>query len=169
MTIHASVMTTCVDDMVAAVDDEGALVLLDFADGRSPEELVRGLVEVVWRDGPLCSVRRQLDGYFAGRLREFDLAFNPAGSDFQHVVWERVRAIPYGETSSYGALAASLDRPGAARAIGRANATNPICLVTPCHRVIGADGSLTGFGGGIETKRWLLEHESSQRSLFPGE
>jgi methylated-DNA-[protein]-cysteine S-methyltransferase len=165
MTIYASRIRTPVDDIVAAVDEDGALVLLVFANGRRPEEVVRGLGEVTWSDAPLDAVRRQLDEYFAGRRRDFDLPIRPTGSDFQHRVWKQVRSIPYGATASYGQVAKRLRRDGASRAVGRANATNPICLVTPCHRVIGQDGSLTGFGGGIETKRWLLEHESGQRSL----
>lgn len=165
MTIFASRIPTLVDDMVAAVDGDGALVLLEFVDGRRSEDLLSGLGEVTWSDAPLAAVRRQLDEYFAGRRREFDVPIRPAGSDFQHRVWSAVRAIPYGETTSYGEVAARLDRAGASRAVGRANATNPVCLVTPCHRVIGKDGSLTGFGGGIETKRWLLEHESAQQRL----
>jgi methylated-DNA-[protein]-cysteine S-methyltransferase len=152
--------------MIAVVDEDGALVLLEFADGRRPEDLVRGLGEVTWSDAPLAEVKRQLDEYFAGERETFDLVIRPAGSDFQHRVWRQVQRIPYGETTSYGEVAAAVDRAGASRAVGRANATNPICLVTPCHRVIGKDGSLTGFGGGIETKRWLLAHESAQRRLL---
>ncbi len=165
MTIFASRIPTPVDDMVAAVDGDGALVLLEFADGRRPADLVSGLGDVIWSDAALAEIHRQLDEYFAGQRREFDVAIRPAGSDFQHRVWQVVQGIPYGETKSYGEVAAQLDRAGASRAVGRANATNPVCLLTPCHRVIGKDGSLTGFGGGIETKRWLLEHESAQRRL----
>ena len=161
MTIYASQIPTPVDDVVVAVDDAGALVLLEFFDGRRPEDLVRELGTVEWSDAPLVKVRRQLDEYFAGSRQTFDLELNPAGSGFQYRVWREVQRIPYGRTSSYGEVAATIDRPGAARAVGRANATNPVCLVTPCHRVIGKDGSLTGFGGGIETKRWLLAHESA--------
>lgn len=165
MTIFASRIRTPVDDMIAAVDEDGALVLLVFANGRRPDEVVRGLGDVTWSDAPLAEVRRQLDEYFAGKRRDFELPIRPSGSDFQHRVWKQVRSIPYGGTASYGQVARKLRRDGASRAVGRANATNPICLVTPCHRVIGQDGSLTGFGGGIETKRWLLEHESGQRTL----
>lgn len=161
MTIYASQIRTPVDDVVVAVDAAGALVLLEFFDRRRPEDLVRELGAVEWSDAPLAEVKRQLDEYFAGKRRTFDLELNPAGSGFQYRVWREVQRIPYGRTSSYGEVAATIDRPGAARAVGRANATNPVCLVTPCHRVIGKDGSLTGFGGGIETKRWLLAHESA--------
>jgi len=166
MTLYASRIRTPIDDMIAVVDPKGVLVMLEFSDGRQPEDLVRGLGEVSWSDAPLAEVRRQLDEYFAGRRCSFDLEIRPAGSEFQHRVWKEVQSIPYGETSSYGEVAAALDRAGASRAVGGANATNPICLVTPCHRVIGKDGSLTGFGGGIETKAWLLELESAQRQLL---
>ena len=166
MTIHAARSRTPMNDMMAAVDGGGALVLLEFADRCSTEDVERRLGEVVWSDRPLAEVRRQLDEYFAGERQDFELATAPAGSDFQHRVWRALRDIPFGETTSYGELAAALGRPGASRAVGRANATNPVCLVTPCHRVIGKDGSLTGFGGGIEKKRWLLEHESAQGRLL---
>ncbi|MDH3402349.1 MAG: methylated-DNA--[protein]-cysteine S-methyltransferase [Acidobacteriota bacterium] len=166
MKVYASRIPTPVDDMIAAVDEAGNLVLLVFVAGRRPEELVESLGEVTWRDAPLAGVRRQLDEYFAGRRRTFDLPIAPAGTEFQQRVWKEVRDIPYGATASYGELAAILQRRGASRAVGRANATNPVCLVTPCHRVIGSDGSLTGFGGGLETKRWLLAHESAQARLL---
>ena len=166
MTIYAARIPTPLHEMVAAVDEEGALVLLEFADRCSARDVERRLGEVVWGDPPLAPVRRQLEEYYAGERREFDLKVAPEGSEFQRRVWRALREIPFGETTSYGELAARLGRPGASRAVGRANATNPVCLVTPCHRVIGKDGSLTGFGGGMEKKRWLLEHESAQRSLL---
>lgn len=166
MTAFASRIPTPVDDMIAAVDEAGDLVLLEFIDGRPPEELVASLGEVTWSAAPLAGVRRQLAEYFAGRRQSFDMPINPAGTEFQRRVWKEVQSIPYGVTASYGEIAAAVGRAGASRAVGRANATNPVCLVTPCHRVIGQDGSLTGFGGGIETKRWLLEHESAQACLL---
>lgn len=107
----------------------------------------------------LEAARAQLTAYFAGRLRTFDLPLAPRGSAFQQAVWTALRAIPYGETTSYGALAAKLGDPEATRAVAGANARNPVSIVVPCHRVIGIHGALTGFGGGIERKRWLLEHE----------
>ena len=117
----------------------------------------------------LSAVRRQLDEYFAGARREFDLPLAPRGTDFQYRVWNALREIPFGRTVSYIDIARRLGDPGAVRAVGAANGRNPIPIVVPCHRVIGADGSLVGFGGGIERKRWLLAHEGSgeeQRSLF---
>jgi methylated-DNA-[protein]-cysteine S-methyltransferase len=98
--------------------------------------------------------------YFAGNLKAIDdLPVATAGTDFQREVWRALRRIPCGETISYGELARRIDRPAAVRAVGLANGSNPISVVVPCHRVIGADGSLTGYGGGIERKRWLLAHE----------
>jgi methylated-DNA-[protein]-cysteine S-methyltransferase len=110
-------------------------------------------------DGVLAQARDQLVEYFAGERREFDLPLRPAGTPFQQSVWAALREIPYGETAGYGELAARLGRPGAARAVGLANGRNPISIVVPCHRVIGAAGALTGYGGGLERKRYLLELE----------
>jgi methylated-DNA-[protein]-cysteine S-methyltransferase len=101
----------------------------------------------------------QLDGYFSGDLRQFDLSLRPAGTSFQQAVWAELRRIPFGEVVSYGEIARRMGRPGAFRAVGAANGRNPLAVVVPCHRVIGADGSLTGYGGGIWRKRWLLAHE----------
>ena len=102
---------------------------------------------------------RQLRAYFDGSLTVFDLPLNPQGTPFRRRVWAALQAIPYGETRSYGQLAKALDCPGAARAVGGANHHNPIAIIIPCHRVIGADGSLTGYGGGLAMKDWLLRHE----------
>ena len=102
---------------------------------------------------------RQLRAYFDGSLTVFDLPLNPQGTHFRRRVWAALQAIPYGETRSYGQLATSLGCPGAARAVGGANHHNPIAIIIPCHRVIGADGSLTGYGGGLAMKDWLLRHE----------
>ncbi len=108
--------------------------------------------------------RQQLGQYFGRQRRVFDLKLAPAGTDFQRRVWDRLLEIPYGTTSSYGALAAELG--SVARAVGSANGHNPIWLVVPCHRVIGSKGQLTGYAGGLAVKRWLLEFEARQRSLF---
>lgn len=127
-----------------------------------------------WRrdDDQFIEARAQLSAYFAGELRHFDLELMPVGSPFQLAVWRALSTIPYGETTSYGELANRIGRPSASRAVGAANGANPIPIIVPCHRVIGASGALTGFGGGIETKRWLLAHEKGgkpgdlQGSLF---
>ncbi len=108
---------------------------------------------------PLPEAARQLCEYFAGERREFDLPLRMHGTDFQKRVWRELTKIPFGETWSYGQLARRLDNPSACRAVGLANGRNPIAIIVPCHRVIGADGSLTGFGGGLPRKQWLLAHE----------
>lgn len=111
-------------------------------------------------DGPFRETISQLHAYFAGRLRRFDLPLAPEGTPFQREVWSALTDIPYGETVSYSELARRIGRPTAVRAVGAANGRNPLPIVVPCHRVIGADGSLTGFGGGLEIKRRLLELEA---------
>jgi methylated-DNA-[protein]-cysteine S-methyltransferase len=114
-----------------------------------------------WRrdDAPLASVREQLTAYFDGTLTEFDLPLTFEGTSFQQRVWQELTRIPFGTTISYAELARRVGKPGAARAVGSANGRNPISVVVPCHRVIGASGKLTGYGGGLERKRWLLDHE----------
>lgn len=114
----------------------------------------------------LAPVRAQMERYFAGELRHFDLALSAPGTAFQQKVWTALCEIPYGETISYGQLAKRIGQPSAARAVGLANGQNPVAIIVPCHRVIGAGGALTGYAGGIERKRWLLAHESRARSLF---
>lgn len=115
-----------------------------------------------WRRGARWTGpgREQLRAWFAGSLQRFELALAPVGSGFDRRVWTALREIPFGATASYGALARRIGRPGAARAVGAANGRNPLGIVVPCHRVIGADGSLTGYGGGLEAKAWLLAHEA---------
>ena len=110
-------------------------------------------------NAPFGDVKEQLDGYFAGRRQRFDLALAPTGTAFQRKVLEALQAIPYGETRSYKEVAAAIGKPRAVRAVGAANGRNPIPIIIPCHRVIGSDGSLTGFGGGLEVKRALLALE----------
>jgi methylated-DNA-[protein]-cysteine S-methyltransferase len=114
-----------------------------------------------WRrdEAAFMAAHEQLTAYFAGELRAFDLPLAPAGTAFQRQVWQSLLAIAFGQTESYGALARRIGSPKAARAVGRANGRNPIAIIIPCHRVIGANGSLTGYGGGIKRKRWLLAHE----------
>jgi methylated-DNA-[protein]-cysteine S-methyltransferase len=110
---------------------------------------------------PFASAADQLAAYFAGQLTEFDLPLAPAGTQFQRAVWAALQQIPYGETWSYGQLASTIGSPTAVRAVGLANGRNPIAVVIPCHRVIGADGSLTGYGGGLDRKHYLLDLEAS--------
>jgi len=113
----------------------------------------------------LARAREQLNEYFARSRTTFDLPLDPAGSPFERRVWEALRAIPYGSTVSYGELARRLGDPRATRAVGAANGKNPIPIIVPCHRVVGARGELTGFGGGLDRKRWLLEHEGAALAL----
>jgi len=126
-----------------------------------PDRRVRGME--TWMEspdsGPLPDVQRQLGEYFAGKRREFDLPLRLEGTAFQQIVWQMLTEIPYGTTLSYGELARRIGNPNASRAVGLANGRNPISILITCHRVIGADGSLTGYGGGLERKRWLLAHE----------
>jgi methylated-DNA-[protein]-cysteine S-methyltransferase len=139
------------------VDGAGAVKRLHFG-LLPPAEMIRD-------DAAVAAVRMQVEEYFAGTRRVFDLELAPDGAAFQRAVWSALVKIPFGETLSYGALASRMGRPGASRAVGAANGANPIALIIPCHRVIGADGSLTGFGGGIGVKAALLAHEGV---LSPG-
>ena len=110
-------------------------------------------------DKAFKQAREQLKAYFAGKLQEFELKLKGEGSEFQRSVWRALCKIPFGETESYGGLAKRIGNANASRAVGLANGKNPIGIIVPCHRVVGANGSLTGYGGGLERKQWLLEHE----------
>ena len=119
---------------------------------------------------PLRDAARQLEEYFGGARRRFDLPLRLEGTPFQRRVWQALLDIPFGDTESYGQLARRIGNPGASRAVGLANNRNPVAIIVPCHRVIGADGSLTGYGGGLDRKSWLLVHEvaaSAQTALWP--
>lgn len=126
-------------------------------------------------DAPFLEARRQIDAYFAGDLRKFELPLRLAGTDFQNGVWHHLSRIAFGETRTYGQFAKELGKPKASRAVGAANGNNPVPIILPCHRVIGANGSLTGFGGGLSTKAFLLRHEGvlgeedGQLGLFAGQ
>lgn len=132
-----------------------------------PESVVRA--DWVRDDHGLREARRQLEAYFAGELELFDLPVAMHGTPFQLRVWEALRSIPFGETVSYAEIARRIGNATAVRAVGAANGRNPVPIVVPCHRVIGADGSLTGYGGGIERKKWLLAHEGRARPSLPDE
>lgn len=130
---------------------------------RPPEETF-GVPEA----SPFGEAVEQLDAYFAGALREFDLPLHLAGTPFQRSVWAELRRIPYGETRTYGELAQNLGKPGASRAVGLANGKNPVGIIVPCHRVIGASGGLTGYGGGLDRKQRLLAFENGTGDSAPG-
>lgn len=118
-------------------------------------------------DGRFEEERAQLDQYFAGRRRRFEVALRPLGTEFQHEVWSALGAIPFGATTTYGELARAIGRPRAQRAVGAAVGRNPISIMIPCHRVVGASGALTGYGGGISNKRRLLDLEAGSSSAGP--
>ena len=148
------------------VGDDDHLRGISFPKGSRKQEPQPG-----WRrdDAFFPQTTAQLQSYFAGELEEFDLPLLFTGTDFQNAVWHALCDIPYGETTSYGALAATVGNARASRAVGAANGANPLPIVVPCHRVIGADSSLTGFGGGVDVKHFLLTHENArgyQAKLF---
>jgi methylated-DNA-[protein]-cysteine S-methyltransferase len=134
----------------ASVDENGAVTVFNFGDGGG--------------DGFNSAVAKQIDEFFAGKRQGFDFPLAPRGSEFQKRVWSELIKIPFGETISYGELARRIGNPAASRAVGRANATNPIALIVPCHRVIGTNGKLTGYAGGIELKDKLLVWERAVRN-----
>ena len=143
------------------IADGDALVGIWFEQGRDAR---KGDATLVERNSPVLDrTRAQLEEYFRGERREFDLPLAPRGTEFQRRVWQRLRDIEYGTTRTYGALAQELGNPSASRAVGLANGSNPIPIVIPCHRVIGANGALTGFGGGLPIKSALLELERADR------
>lgn len=144
-----------VGDLLVAGDGE-ALHLISFPKGSRAKQ-----PKGDWhRDDALFkNVYAQLAAYFAKELTEFDVPLRPSGTSFQNKVWTKLLEIPFGETWSYGQLAANIGKPTASRAVGAANGANPLPIIIPCHRVIGADKSLTGFGGGVKTKEFLLRHE----------
>lgn len=157
--LRCDVMESPVGPLALCVRADGAVCAVEFGD-RSAR---RGAL----RDAGACAhVRRQLEEYFAGERKVFELPLCPSGSPFQRRVWQALLEIPYGATTSYGAIARRLGPDVSPRAVGSANGANPIAIIVPCHRVIGSDGSLTGYGGGLDVKARLLALEASQGSLF---
>jgi methylated-DNA-[protein]-cysteine S-methyltransferase len=148
----------------AWVDSEGRLVRFHLR-ARGAATVDR---DAIHDEQAIAAVRREVEEYCAGERTEFDIELAPQGTGFQRSVWDALLAIPYGETRSYGEVARAIGQPEAARGVGAANAANPIALIVPCHRVIGADGSLTGYGGGLPLKKALLAHEATHRSPPPG-
>ena len=154
----STTMNSPVGELVL-VGDETALRGLHFPNHRAlPADLREARA-------PFADALEQLEQYFAGERRDFDLNLELAGPAFHQRVWEALTTIPYGETRSYGEIAAQVGDPGAARAVGFANGRNPIAIVVPCHRVIGTNGSLTGYGGGLPRKRHLLDLEAGRLAL----
>jgi len=168
--LTAQWLDTPIGAMLAVVDDAG-VHLLEFAERKAlPTEIER----LRKRVGPICfgqhpmlaTLAHQVEQYFAGRSISFDAPIVQKGTAFEATVWDALRRIPPGATRSYGEIARFIDRPDAARAVARANGANQVAIIVPCHRVIGADGSLTGYGGKIWRKQWLLEHERRLAAVF---
>jgi methylated-DNA-[protein]-cysteine S-methyltransferase len=154
-----STLTTPIGELLLVADEDGALTAVHLP-GR------HGSTAGLERDDALLEpARRQLTEYFAGERRDFELPLRPEGAPFQLRVWDKLKAIPYGETVSYGEIARELGNPTASRAVGAANGRNPIAIIVPCHRVIGSTGSLTGYAGGLECKRALLDLEAGRAAL----
>lgn len=165
MTDTATMVMTSPVGPLELSSDGTSLTHLHFHDNEPPRSDDNGEYDPI-----LVETRRQLEEYFAGDREEFDLPLSGAGTDFQQRVWSELREIPFGATASYGDIARQLGMPpGASRAVGLANGANPLAIIVPCHRVIGSNGTLTGYAGGLERKRFLLGLESSmapQGSLF---
>ncbi|HEU0297905.1 MAG TPA: methylated-DNA--[protein]-cysteine S-methyltransferase [Longimicrobium sp.] len=155
MNAYAHTVESPIGPLTVVVNGEGALTHILFPHHRPA-------AGVIWDADRCAAAAAQLREYFAGERTDFDLPLAPEGSDFQRRVWEALRGIRHGEVVDYGGLGARIGRAGAARAVGRANATNPIPIVIPCHRVIGADGSLTGYAGGLDAKLALLRLEGCE-------
>ena len=130
---------------------QGSILSVDFVEDMQPGDT----------DLPFClkACRKQIDEYFSGKRKEFLLKLDPQGTNFQKMVWQQLEKISFGEVVSYGEIASIIGKPTACRAVGNANGKNPISIIIPCHRVVGSDGSLTGYGGGLWRKEWLIKHE----------
>lgn len=158
-------LSTPIGEMLAAELDR-KLCLLDFSDCSGKKHLMAlekyyGEKAVVDDSALLIKLETQLAAYFNGKLKTFDLPLIFTGTNFQKSVWKKLCDIPYGQTTNYGVIAARLGSPDASRAVGRANGSNPISIVVPCHRIIGKNGDLVGYGGKLWRKKWLLEHEGA--------
>jgi len=162
--IKTTKIETPLGEMIAGATRDG-ICMLEFTDRENLSaeyEELASLLQTTIREGTnlhLWSLKRQLKDYFKGKRKTFSLKLVIPGTEFQQAVWTNLQKIPFGETISYNEQAASLSNKGAARAVGHANASNRIAIVIPCHRVVGADGALVGYGGGLKRKKWLLDHE----------
>lgn len=163
--IHAQIESP-LGTLIVASDGE-ALTSVRFAEHAHMAPLSAGSRHDE-RAAPLAEAARQLAAYFANELHAFALPLAPRGSEFQRKVWAALAELPFGATSSYGALARRLGAPNGSRAVGHANARNPLSILVPCHRVVGASGALTGYAGGVWRKRWLLEHEGALQPELAG-
>lgn len=155
-------LETPIGDLLLAGDEE-ALSVVGFPEGsmrRDPDP------DWIYNEKPLAEARRQLTEYFDGKRKDFELPLSLTGTEFQLLVLEELKKIPYGETTSYGDIATRIGRPKAVRAVGAANGRNPIPIIVPCHRVIGSGGDLTGFGGGLTTKEALLRLEAENSGIM---
>jgi methylated-DNA-[protein]-cysteine S-methyltransferase len=160
-TTYYMIMPSPIDDLLLLSDGEAltGLLMETRPHGRT--------IEAAWKQdrGPFRAVERQLRAYFAGDLPRFDVPVRLHGTDFQQTVWAELLRLRFGERVSYGELARRIGRPGASRAVGMANGRNPVAIIVPCHRVVGAGDVLGGYGGGLSRKRWLLEHEAMAAGL----
>ena len=164
MSMYYDEWNTPLGRVMAVASDKG---LVQFGLQQSKKPLKK---QSDWRRDPgkLAEVKRQFTEYCAGKRKRFDLRLDMRGTDFQRQVWRALQRIPFGKTAAYGDIANAIDNPKAVRAVGAANGRNPVWVIVPCHRIIGKDGSMTGYGGGIALKRRLLEHEQSVASTRAG-
>jgi methylated-DNA-[protein]-cysteine S-methyltransferase len=163
--LHTITMHSPVGELRLIAGERGLRAILWGAEDAARLAWVNEADRVEGRTAVLDQAVAQLEEYFAGTRREFDLPLDPSGTPFQQSAWMVLRSIPYGRTMSYGEQARRLGDPNKARAVGAANGKNPLSIVVPCHRVIGSTGNLTGFGGGLEAKSWLLDHERQPRLI----
>ena len=159
MTYHSKTIWSPVGELTLVADERGLAAILWEND--KPDRVRLGTLNEKPDHPVLVETERQLGEYFAGERRSFDVPLSFAGTDFQKRVWAALLAIPFGETRSYGEIADQLGAPGASRAVGAANGRNPISIIAPCHRVVGSNGKLTGFAGGLEAKAFLLDLEQA--------
>lgn len=162
--LSASYLETKLGPLLAIANDE-ALLLLDFVRHQDPSAIIArfqrkmGASITMEKTTPIISIESEITHYFEGSLIHFNTPTHPQGSPFQTLVWQELQRVPFGQTKSYADIAAAIGHPKAFRAVARANSTNPIAIVIPCHRVINSNGKLGGYNGGIERKQWLLGHE----------
>lgn len=166
MTLYSKTIWSPVGELTLVADAKGLAAILWEND--RPDRVRLGPLTENEEHPVLVETERQLGEYFAGERREFDVPLSFSGSDFQQRVWQSLLTIPFGETRSYGEIAHQLGNAGASRAVGAANGRNPISIIAPCHRVIGMNGDLTGFGGGLDAKAFLLTLEAPQKQLLAG-